>query len=185
MLLLSCRWRSRRQNQRKPQTHRLPHLVVNLGLVLSVMALVDLATLAGLAVVSLTLIIGLLVLAVGLVVRMVVMVVLVNLVVDMVVLVVTGERRPLVTLVALDRMLEVMAWGMVEVTLAVMDMVRMALVVLPSVVVMKLDLVVAMGLVEAMVLLDITVIGEAMVVVLLVDIIRMQGRKELELNFSF
>lgn len=44
--LLCCRWRSRKLNQRKPQTHHPPlHMVATLGLVLSMMAMVVLAVL--------------------------------------------------------------------------------------------------------------------------------------------
>ena len=80
--LLCCRWRSRKLNQRKPQTHHLRlHMVATLGLVLSVMALVDLAAHMGALTVGLALgPIGLLeVLAVGLVDMVGMVVVAVNL----------------------------------------------------------------------------------------------------------
>jgi hypothetical protein len=84
--LLCCRWRSRKLNQRKPQTHHLLlHMVATLGLVLSMMATVVLAVLMEVLMEGLVLVpIGHQeVLAVGLVVDMVMVVVVANLVVDM------------------------------------------------------------------------------------------------------
>lgn len=71
--LLCCRWRSRKLNQRKPQTpHLLLPMVATLGAVLSMRALVDMAVLMGVLMEGLALaLLGIMqVLVVGLVVDM-------------------------------------------------------------------------------------------------------------------
>ncbi|KAG6690027.1 hypothetical protein I3842_11G203000 [Carya illinoinensis] len=79
--LLYCRWRSRKLNQRNPQTHHLLlHMVATLGLVLLMMATVVLAVLMEVSMEGLVLVpTGQQVLAVDLVVDMAMVVVVVNL----------------------------------------------------------------------------------------------------------
>lgn len=151
-------------NRRKPQTTHLPCLVVNLGVILSVKAVVDLPTIALAGVMSLTQCrtIGY---AVGMVVVMVVIVVPLSLVLPMVTSLGYSSR--------FGSYVRGFGMGMVEV-LVVIGMARR-----PSVVAMKIVLVIALRLVEAKGQVEFVVIG------LLVVTIYMEGRKQSEYKFRF